>query len=396
MPRPPPQILPVIVLSQFAAAALWFASNGVVGDLQQANGLPPEALGYLTIAVQLGFITGALIFAYFAIADTYSPRFIFLACALTGAVTNLGLLVDGASLGLLLGSRFATGVCLAGIYPIGMKIAAGWYDTDLGRSLGYLVGALVLGTALPHLVRALGHELAWENVILIVSAVAVAGGILMALFVSDGPHQKPGGGFDPSAFTSIFGSPDFRASAFGYFGHMWELYAFWVFVPVFLAAYAETHSLSGAFSIPVWSFVVIAAGALGCVGGGLIAARIGSGRVAFAQLATSCLCCLLSPFAFLAPVPVMLAFLIVWGVTVAGDSPQFSTMNARAAPPDRVGSALTIANCIGFAITVVSIQVLNMAASVIGPQYLFLILVPGPVLGLLALRRMVTCRDDVV
>ena len=375
MSRRPLRILPVIVLSQFASASLWFAGNAVLGDLQRQWGLGPDALGDVTSAVQLGFIVGTLVFAFFALADRYSPRRVFFVCALAGAGANALVLLIGESLAGLLVLRFATGLFLAGIYPVGMKIASGWYQRDLGHALGFLVGALVAGTAFPHLLKGLGQALPWQYVLLGISAVAVLGGALMLALVPDGPHLARGAAFDPRALRAVFRVPQFRASAFGYFGHMWELYAFWAFVPWLLAA-------RGFGEVALWSFAVIAAGAVGCVLGGLASLRLGSAGVAAAQLSASGLCCLFSPIAFLAPAPAFLAYLLFWGVVVAGDSPQFSALNAQGAPRALVGSALTIANCIGFGITIFSIQLLNSLAERIGPQYLFLLLVPGPLLGL--------------
>jgi MFS family permease len=374
----PRRILPVIIASQFAGTALWFAGNAVLGDLQREWGLAADALGYITSAVQLGFIVGTLVFAFFALSDVFSPRIVFFLCSLAGAAANAAVLLLGESFAALLALRFATGLFLAGIYPVGMKIAAGWYQRDLGNALGFLVGALVVGTAFPHLLRGLGHALPWQGVILGVSAVAVLGGLLMLALVPDGPHLAKGTRFDPRALREIFRVPEFRASSFGYFGHMWELYAFWAFVPWVLAAYQD-------FNVPLWSFAVIAAGAVGCVLGGMVSLRRGSAPVAFAQLAASGLCCALSPLLFHAPAPLYLAFLLFWGVVVVGDSPQFSALNAQSAPRQRVGSALTIANCIGFAITIFSIQLLNTAAEILGAQWLFLLLVPGPILGLASL-----------
>jgi MFS family permease len=211
----------------------------------------------------------------------------------------------------------------------------------------------------------------------------VLGGLLMALLVPDGPHLAKGAKFDPAALATVFRVPAFRASVFGYFGHMWELYAFWAFVPMVLAARPDAGNVS------LWAFAVIAAGAIGCAGGGLVSLRAGSARVAFAQLAVSGACCLASPLFYFAPPALFLAFLVFWGVVVVGDSPQFSALNAAHAPRDRVGSALTIGNCIGFAITIVSIQLLNSAVAWLPTQYLFLLLAPGPALGLLALLPLV-------
>ncbi len=386
MPAIPARILPMIVISQFAATSLWFAGNAVIPDLQRSAGLPSSAVGSITIAVQLGFIAGTLVFAWLAIADRYSPRIIFFLSTLAGAAANAATLASGGEFLALVAARFATGFFLAGMYPVGMKIASGWCDRDLGLALGWLVGALVLGTALPHLIRGLGGDLPWEGVILSVSAVAAAGGLAMLVLVPDGPYLKAGAQFDPAAFATIFRSAEFRASAFGYFGHMWELYAFYAFLPVLLAARLG----SDAATVSIWSFAAIAAGFLGCMLGGYYSRAVGSARVAYVQLSASGLCCLISPLAYQATLPVFLAFLLFWGVVVVGDSPQFSTLNARFAPPRLVGSALTIANCIGFSITIVSISLLARLIETAGPQYAFLMLVPGPVLGLMALRRLVT------
>lgn len=376
----PARILPVIVAAQFAGVAIWFAGNAVLGDLQRQWGLADSALGYVTSAVQLGFIAGTLTFAFLAIADRYSPRLVYLVCSLLGALANLTAIAADGSFGALLATRFVTGFFLAGIYPVGMKIASGWYQKDLGNALGLLVGALVLGTAFPHLLKGLGQSWPWETVLLGVSALCALGGVLMYRLVPDGPYLGKGAKFHSAALASVFRSRGFRASAFGYFGHMWELYAFWAFVPVALA------SRPGVGDISLWAFAVIAAGALGCAGGGFVSLRTGSARVAVAQLAASGACCVLSPLLFVAPLPVFLAFLLFWGVAVVGDSPQFSALNAANAPRELVGSALTIANCIGFAITIFSIQLLNAAAAWMPVQYLFLLLAPGPVFGLLAMR----------
>jgi MFS family permease len=389
---PPRRILPVIIGSQFAGTSLWFAGNAVLADLQREWDLPAEALGYTTSAVQLGFILGTLAFAFFAVSDRVSPRIVFFVCSLAGAAANLGVYALAGGVWSLAAFRFLTGFFLAGIYPVGMKIASGWYRSDLGNALGFLVGALVVGTAFPHLLKGLGGAAPWETVLVAVSAVAALGGVLMLVFVPDGPYLARAAKFDPRALAVIFRSPRFRASAFGYFGHMWELYAFWAFVPFAIAAHVAAEG-GRALNVPLWAFAVIAAGFLGCAGGGLVSLRAGSARVAFVQLAASGVCCLVSPLLFYAPTPVFLAFLLFWGVVVIGDSPQFSALNAQNAPRELVGSALTIANSIGFAITIGSIQLLNSLAASASAALVFLALAPGPVLGLLALAPLLRGRD---
>jgi MFS family permease len=386
----PSYILPIIIFSQFTGTSLWFAGNAIISDLQQSWALPEHSIGYVTSAVQLGFIVGTLVFAYLALADRFSPRKVFFICSMIAATTNAALLVVPEGMTTLLLLRFATGFFLAGIYPVGMKIAASWYEKGLGRALGYLVGALVLGTAFPHLIRGLGAEIPWQQVIAGVSIIAVFGGLLLLVLVPDGPFLPKGSPFNASVLPLIFKSKKFRASALGYFGHMWELYTLWAFIPIFLLGY--TAQSNQAINISFWSFIIIGVGSIGCVVGGLMSRKLGSARVASVQLFISGVCCILSPLLFLAEWPIFMLLMLVWGVTVIGDSPQFSTLTAQNAPREYVGSALTIVNSIGFLITVVSIQLTCSLLPIVGVQYIFWILIPGPVLGLLALRSI---KEDV-
>ncbi len=381
----PRRILPIIVISQFAGTSLWFAGNAILGDLQASWGLGPEALGYSTSAVQFGFIAGTLTFSILTISDRFSPRIVFFVCALLGALSNVLIFAIGDGLASLMLLRFATGFFLAGIYPVGMKIAASWYERGLGEALGYLVGAVVMGTAFPHLLKAVGVSLPWGAVIVTVSVVSALGGTLLLVFVPDGPNLKRSAKFDMRAAFGVFRSPDLRASALGYFGHMWELYTVWAFVPIVLATYATRST--AAMNVPLWSFVVIGAGGAGCALGGVVSKRLGSARVAAWQLGASGLCCLLSPFIYSMPMIAFLAFLIFWGVVIVGDSPQYSALTALTAPPHLVGSALTLVTSIGFLLTIPSIQLINWLLQIIPEQYVFLPLVPGPVLGLVALAR---------
>ena len=388
----PSHILPVIIFSQFTGTSLWFAGNAVVLDLQRDWGLAEHSLGYITAAVQLGFIVGTLVFAFLAIADRFSPRWVFFACSMAGALANIALLAAPEGLSGLLLLRFVTGFFLAGIYPVGMKIAAGWFEKGLGRALGYLVGALVLGTAFPHLIRSSGAELPWQQVMTGVSVLASIGGITMLLLVPDGPYLAKASAFNPRVLAIIFRSKSFRASAFGYFGHMWELYTLWAFIPIWLLAYSEMHGIT--FNIPLWSFLVIGIGFFGCAIGGVISTKIGSAKVAASQLTVSGICCLLSPLFFNAELSLFIVFLFIWGITVIGDSPQFSTLNAENAPREYVGSALTIANSIGFLITVFSIQLVNSLLPVIGPEYIFWLLIPGPVVGLWMMKPLLRAQKS--
>ena len=384
--RVPVYVLPLIVLSQFCGTSLWFASNGVMEDLTQAFHLPGAALSHLTVAVQFGFISGTLFFAVLTVADRFSPSRVFFAFGLFGALANLGLVWEGNSFTTLLLTRFITGFFLAGIYPVGMKIASDYYNRGLGTSLGYLVGALVVGTAFPHLLNAEGLGISWKMVLCGTSFLAVSGGVLMWL-LPDGPYQKRMQRLDFTAFFKVFRDRDFRAAAFGYFGHMWELYAFWAFVPLILAAYINRHP-GITLSVSLWCFIIIGIGGVACVAGGYLSRIFGEKKIAAVSLLLSGGCCLLLPWAITwGQHALFLGYLMVWGMTVIADSPLFSTLVARNAGKDRKGTALTIVTSIGFAITILSIEALG-ALNKLGPHPAnYLILSLGPILGLLALKK---------
>ncbi len=388
----PARILPLIILSQFAGTSLWFAGNAVLPELQQLHDLPAGAVGNITSAVQFGFISGTLTFAFFVVADRFSPSLVFFVCAWLGAFFNLGLYLFADGFAGLLIFRFLTGFFLAGIYPIGMKIAADWYARNLGKALGYLVGALVLGKAFPYFLKFSAGDYPWYSIILATSAFAALGGALVWAFIPDGPYRRRGGRFRPAVIQDIFRFRDFRHAAFGYFGHMWELYAFWAFVPLFLSAYVERSAMPP-LEVPLWSALIIGMGTLGCIAGGYWSLRIGSARVAWWMLLTSGLCCLVSPLFFFAPPWLFLFLLLLWGFAVVGDSPQFSTLVARTAPAEYVGSALTIVNCIGFSVTIASIELLNLAAHFWSRQSMYLLLVAGPLFGLWSIARLLPSRS---
>ena len=287
-------ILPIIVLAQFACTSLWFAGNAVINDIVKQFSLQPNALGHLVSAVQLGFISGTLLFAIFTISDRFSPSKVFFICAMAGAASNL-LIFFADGLTTIIASRFITGLFLAGIYPVGMKIASDYHKEGLGKALGWLVGALVLGTASPHLVHALTESLSWKIVMIVSSSLSVIGGLMILILVPDGPHGSRSKGVDISAFAKIFHHKNFRSVAFGYFGHMWELYSLWAFIPGILTSYATIHT-EIKISIPLFSFFIIASGGLGCVLGGYLSQYFKNSIIAFTALTISLICCLLSPF----------------------------------------------------------------------------------------------------
>lgn len=347
--------------------------------------LKGSALGHLTSAVQFGFILGTLIFAILTITDRFSPSKVFLTCALLGSLFNAGIIWEGNSLASILSLRFITGFFLAGIYPVGMKIAADYYEKGLGKSLGFLVGALVVGTAFPHLAKEMTGAFPWKSVLVLTSFLGALGGILMLIMVPDGPYRKPGNNLKISAFFGVFQNPKFRSAAFGYFSHMWELYAFWAFVPIILKTYSTEHPES-AFNIPLLSFLIIGIGGLACVIGGYLAQTLGTKRIAFIALLLSCGCCLISPLMFATESEIVfICFLIFWGIVVIADSPLFSTLVAQNASAEMKGFALTIVNCIGFSITIISIQLLNVLQAKINPIYIYTILALGPIFGLILL-----------
>jgi MFS family permease len=375
MNQPPKWLLPAIVLGQVLATSTWFAPNAVIVELQGLWAIE-GGVGLVTTAVQLGFIAGTLGYAALGLADRFHAGNVFLVSALIAAFANVLALAGPASLWMVLTTRFVTGFCLAGVYPVGMRIAAGWYGSGLGRALGFLVGALVLGTASPHLLNAVGGQWDWRWVIAGSSLAAACGGLLVWR-VPEGPHLTRGAPVRFSGVLGAFRRPAFRAAVLGYFGHMWELYALWAFIPVWLLArgFGETPTAS-------LSFVLIATGAVGCALGGLLAGRLGSGAVALTNLGISGACCLLSPLMFFAPAPLFVAFIIVWGFAAAGDSPQFSALNAASAPRAVVGSALTLTNSLGFAISIVSLFLLEWLQFLVPAQWLLLPLALGPALGL--------------
>jgi len=380
LPRTGAWVLPVIVVAQCAGTSSWFAVNAVMPDLQRAFGWPAQAVGTLTSAVQLGFIAGTLVFALLALADRHSARALFLACALCSSACTLGAAWSAGSMPALLAWRVATGFFLAGIYPVGMKIAALWFPSGLGSALGWLVGALVLGSASPHALRALGTQWPWTGVFHVVAAISAAAGLLLFLAVPEPPHAPArSAGLQFGALASIWRDRKVRASVFGYFGHMVELYTMWVLVPTILATRLVGAGVSWA------AFVVLGAGVVGCVWGGLVARRFGSARVAATQLAISGACCLAAPWALDWPDALFAAWLLLWGVTVVGDSPQYSALTAQNAPRQAVGSVLTLANSLGFAVSILSIELFVALAQRVPLAALLPWLAVGPVLGLLAL-----------
>jgi len=363
---------------------MWFAGNAILPQIQEDWALPETAIAHVTSLVMLGFITGTFAFALLSVSDRFRSTKVFLISSLLGALFNLSLIFLPESFAVLLIARFLTGISLAGIYPVGMKIASDWYKGNLGKALGYLVGALVLGSAFPHLLNHTRSQLPWSFVLISTSAIATTGGLAMFYLVGEGPYRTQGAKFQPQKMFDVFRKPEFRAAAFGYFGHMWELYTLWAFLPIVLTYYNTTHSTT--IPVSLWTFIIMAGGAIGCVVGGYVSQRIGSAKVAFLYLSITGIFCLISPLFYELPQELFLAVFFIWGVAVIGDSPQFSSLNALTAPVAYRGTAITIAVSIGFLLTIPSIQLLGLLSKSLDLKWLLFTLLIGPIFGLISTR----------
>jgi MFS family permease len=373
-----------IAIAELFGSSLWFSANSATADLMRAWDLGSAEIGWLTNAVQLGFIVGTLSVALSGLADRVSAARLFAWSAVVGAALNalFALGTDGLALGLVL--RFLVGVCLAGVYPLGMKLVVSWAPDRAGSALALLVGMLVLGTALPHFNRELGADWSWRWAVLASSGLALVAAALVAA-LGDGPHLKRGRAGAPRLeVLTAFGIPRFRAAALGYFGHMWELYAYWTLLPLLVVSGGLDRAFPE-FGVSGLSFAVIGIGAIGCFLGGALSRVVGSARVAAGALALSALSALLfGLFAGDLPPLALLALMLVWGISIPADSAQFSALSARACPPHMVGGALAIQNAVGFIITVGAITLATALFPALGLDVAW-ILLPGPLLGLVAL-----------
>mgnify|MGYP006281163865 CR=1 FL=1 len=381
-----------IVIAQLFGTSLWFSPNSAAQNLVQAWHLTTAQLGHLTSSTQLGFISGTLVLATTGLADRFPASRMFALASLFGAIFNavFALWATGMEQALVL--RFAVGVCLAGIYPLGMKMVIAWTRGGAGATLGLLVAMLTLGSALPHAVRAAGADLSWQAVVLTSSVLALLGGAMIRV-LGDGPHLPP-----PAARRTLkwgaallaFSDARFRASALGYFGHMWELYAFWTLAPFLVADAVATADLPGVDKSSLTSalaFAVMAVGAVGSVLAGRFSRRFGSPRMAALALGVSGLMCLCYPLVKPLGLAACVIALLVWGFAVVADSAQFSAVSAQVCPPELVGGALAIQNSIGFLITVFSITLVTSAMPDVGSAVTWYLL-PGPVIGLFFFRRL--------
>ena len=389
----PRRVLAILAIVQLLAMAPWFSASAVAPALAHVWQLSPVTTAWLTISVQLGFVIGALVSAIFTLADRLSARRLVTGSAILAAIATLGVaLASGVKLGIA--CRLLTGAALAGVYPPGMKIAAGWFKEGRGLAIGVLVGALTLGSASPHLVRWAVAPEAWRFVLIVAAISAVIGGSLVLLVPNDGPFAAPSPPFHLAAAPRILKDRAMLFANLGYLGHMWEVYAMWTWMAVFVAA--SEHARRGGTQIDVAglaalvTFMVVGSGAIGCWLGGKYADRWGRTLVTSAAMVASGGCAVLVGFLFGRSLLVLLPVLLLWGVTVVADSAQFSAAVSELAPREYIGTALTLQTSLGFLLTCATIYLLPNVAGAIGWRWSMSVLAIGPALGvwaMLALRQ---------
>ena len=375
----------LIVLAQMFGTSLWFSTNGVLKQIEQIWSLSTSDLGLLTNSVQFGFIIGTLLFSVTGFADKFKPSRIVMLCCFLGATSNALIVFEEISFTSVIFSRLVVGVALAGIYPIGMKLIISWNPQKAPNTLGLLVGMLVLGSSLPYLIRALGISFDWHYTVIITSGLCYIAGVTIYL-MGDGPHlvtyEKPSFRLLDQV-SELLRNRKYIASAVGYFGHMWELYAFWTCVPILIAISVSQHEIDKQeFIISLLSFLIIGLGFISCVLGGILAKPFGSSRVASLSLALSLSICLIYPLLGNLSFFLDLFLLMLWGFFVISDSPQFSAISASVCPKHLVGTALTTQNCVGFSISMITIFLTTHFHESLGLYFVW-ILLPGPILGLI-------------
>jgi MFS family permease len=382
----------VVASSQLLVLTLWFSASAVAPQLQAEWGLSVAAASWLTLAVQIGFVIGALTSAFLNLPDLIPARRMFFMATVVAVAANSALvLLSGSALVPATVLRLIVGVSLAGVYPAGLKVVSGWFDRRRGMALGVLVGALTVGSALPHLVRGTGLE--WRPVILVSSVLAMIGGVLMLKFVNDGPYDTEPSQFSIRLVGSVIANKGVRLSTYGYLGHMWELYAMWTWTAAFLFASAEAGGYSTAW-VSTATFVIIAIGGAGSWWAGILADRYGKEWIAGGAMAISGTMALLSPFVFGANPLLVLALFGVWGLTVVADSAQFSALVTETADNRYRGTALTLQTAVGFMLTLVTIRGVPAIADAVGWQWVFPWLAVGPIFGILAMRSLALYRGQ--
>ncbi len=388
------RVLALVCVGIVLSMTTWFSATAITPELVRVWSLTPAETSWLTNMVQIGFVAGALGSSVVSLPDLVSLRKLMGISGLAAAAANICLLL-APSIGLLLFARFVTGLALAGIYPPALKLIATWFRRGRGTALGAVIAALTLGSASPHLVRALTDHVAWRAVVTVASLSTVVGALVLARFAHEGPYPFSRATFDPRQLGAIVRNRPLALANLGYFGHMWELYAMWGWFLAYAHAALPGLGLSDPRTASLLTFTVVASGVFGSLLGGVLADRIGRTAEAALMMTASGLCALLIGFAFDGPLWLFLLVAITWGVSVIGDSAQFSAMATEVGDPRYVGTALALQLGLGFALTVVSIRLTPVLADAIGWRWSFLMLVPGPLVGvaaMLALRRMPEAR----
>ena len=382
-------MLRLVALAEVLGMTLWFSATAAGPAIVAEFHMQTGGLAWLTMAVQAGFVAGTLLSALTNVADAVNSRRLFVIGCVAGAAVN-GAIAHAPSAGEVIVMRFCTGAALAWVYPPGMKIVAGWFRERRGMALGVVVGAVGLGSAFPHLLAWLGAGLPWRTLVTASSICALAGAAIVAIGVKDGPYVSPSAPFDRHALRVVLRNRGTRLAMLGYFGHMWELYAMWTWMAAFATASLSAGAAAsiGAGAGSGVAFVTIASGAIGCVVAGRWADRYGKAKVAGASMLASAACVLVSPLFYGAPVALLLVLAVVWGFTVVADSAQFSALVTDHTPRTHVGTALTLQTSAGFLLTMVSMRLVPPVSALAGWQWAFLFLAPGPLLGVLAMRRL--------
>lgn len=379
------RMLAILAIAELLGMSLWFAGSAVAPQLAERWSLSASETAWLSTSVQLGFVAGTAVAALLNLADTLSSRAYFAGAALAGAVANAALLVTpGYRSALAL--RFLTGAFLAGVYPPAMKMIATWFQSRRGLAIGTVVGALTAGKAMPYLVHAI-PEIGVVPIVLSASIGAVLASLLVVIAYRDGPYPFPRRSFSWSLARAVLESRDYRLVLGSYAGHMFELYSYWVWIPLFLAASVANQDVS-ASTVSLLSFAAIAVGAVGCIWGGVVADRVGYARFVMGAMAVSGACALLTPLVFARSLPLLTLLVLLWGVAVIADSAQFSTLVIKVVPAHAVGTALTLQTSIGFLLTTISIQLVPPIVAVVGWRYAFPLLALGPALGIMTIRRL--------
>ena len=380
-------MLLLVAAGQFLGLTLWFSATAAAPALAREFAITGAGVAWLTMAVQAGFVAGTLLSALFNLPDVLNARRLFAAGCLAGAVANAAITVAETP-ALIIALRFATGVALACVYPPGLKIAAGWFLDRRGTALGIVVGALTIGSAFPHLLTWATDGVSWRMLMILSSLLAAVGAAIVGFTVKDGPYVSASAPFDPHAVGVVLRNREVRFATLGYLGHMWELYAMWTWIPAFATASILASGSEAGRLGSLIAFVAIASGAIGCVVAGVGADAVGKARVAGGAMIVSGTCALLAGLAFGAPFALLLALAVVWGFSVVADSAQFSALVAQFSPRTHVGTALTLQTCVGFLLTMISMRLLPAFAGSFGWKWAFLLLVPGPFLGALAMRKL--------